>query len=134
MLAGSGRLPVLGMPGALVLELAAAAGRAMYTRGSRTAGTATTGGLLPRDRPGAVLTTDEIAARAVELATGCVDSVCVHGDTPGAVDHATRRPGRPGRRRVHRQGSLTFPAIVVPGQPRHHSSHDDHARATERRR
>jgi UPF0271 protein len=32
-----------------------------------------------------------IAQRAVELATGTdprVDSVCVHGDTPGAVDHA----------------------------------------------
>jgi UPF0271 protein len=28
-----------------------------------------------------------IAARAVELAVG-VESVCVHGDTPGAVRHA----------------------------------------------
>ena len=46
------------------------------------------GRLLPRDRPGAVLEqADQIAARAVELAVD-VDSVCVHGDTPGAVANA----------------------------------------------
>jgi UPF0271 protein len=43
---------------------------------------------VPRDQPGAVLSDDAtIAANAVELATR-VDSVCVHGDSPGAVGHA----------------------------------------------
>ena len=88
VLAGSGHLPVLGMPGALILELAAAAGRTTYVEGFPDRGYGDDGRLLPRDQPGAVLEqTDEIAARAVELAAE-VQSVCVHGDTPGAVDHA----------------------------------------------
>ncbi|QRY61798.1 LamB/YcsF family protein [Gordonia sp. PDNC005] len=60
------------------------------------------GTLVPRSEPGALLTdSDEIAARVVDLArTGRItavdgtvvdaeaDSVCLHGDTPGAVEHA----------------------------------------------
>jgi len=43
---------------------------------------------VPRDRPGALVTDpDEVAARAVALAS-TVDSVCVHGDSPGAVTTA----------------------------------------------
>jgi UPF0271 protein len=88
VLAGSGRLPVLGMPGALILELAAAAGRTTYVEGFPDRGYGGDGRLLPRDRPGAVLTdTGAVASRAVELAAA-VHSVCVHGDTPGAVEHA----------------------------------------------
>jgi UPF0271 protein len=83
VLAGSGRLPVLGQPGSL-LDLAAAAGRATYLeafadrayRGDR---------LVPRDQPGALIEdVTAIAVQAVTLAGG-VDSVCVHGDSPGAV-------------------------------------------------
>ncbi len=89
VLAGSGTLPVLGMPGALVLSLARKDGRVVLHEGFPDRGYAPDGGLLPRDRPGAVLTdAGEIAARAVELAPS-LDSLCVHGDTPGAVDHAT---------------------------------------------
>jgi UPF0271 protein len=88
VLAGSGHLPVLGMPRALVMELAAAAGRATHVEGFPDRGYGEDGRLLPRDRPGALLTESvEIAARAVELAAE-VASVCVHGDTPGAVAHA----------------------------------------------
>jgi UPF0271 protein len=88
VLAGSGQLPVLGMPGALSLELATAAGRTTYVEGFPDRGYGDDGRLLPRDRAGAVLNdADEIAGRAVELAAE-VHSVCVHGDTPGAVDHA----------------------------------------------
>jgi UPF0271 protein len=88
VLAGSGSLPVLGMPGALVLRLAAEAGRATYLEGFPDRGYGDDGRLLPRDQPGAVLSeADEIAARAVELAA-VVASVCVHGDTPGAVANA----------------------------------------------
>ncbi len=89
MLAGSGSLPVLGMPGALLLDLARDAGRVVFREGFPDRAYAAAGRLLPRDQPGAVLTdTDTIAAKAVELAAA-VDSVCVHGDSPGAVTNAT---------------------------------------------
>lgn len=89
VLDGSGRLPVMGMPGATVLSLARAAGRAVLHEGFPDRGYAPDGGLLPRDQPGAVLTAAaEIVARAVALAPS-VDSLCVHGDTPGAVASAT---------------------------------------------
>jgi UPF0271 protein len=46
------------------------------------------GRVLARSEPGAVLTASaQIAARSVELA-GTVDSLCLHGDTAGAVAHA----------------------------------------------
>ena len=86
MLDGSGELPVLGMPGSLLLSMARARGRASAARGvprpwlrrRRPAGAA---------RPSrARWSTDpaQVASRAVELAAS-VDSVCVHGDSPGAV-------------------------------------------------
>lgn len=88
VLEGSGRLPVLGLPGSLVLELAAAAGRRTWREGFADRATLPDGRLVPRDQPGAVLTDgEEIARQAVALAGG-VDSVCVHGDHPGAVAHA----------------------------------------------
>jgi len=47
------------------------------------------GRLVPRDAPGAVITDPaRAAARAVELArasSGRTDTICVHGDTPGAL-------------------------------------------------
>ncbi|WP_300643811.1 5-oxoprolinase subunit PxpA [Nocardioides sp.] len=86
VLEGSRGLPVLGMPGRL-LTLAVAEGRTVHHEGFPDRGYAEDGRLLPRDRPGAVLEDAEaIAFRAVELA-GTVDSVCVHGDHPGAVAH-----------------------------------------------
>ncbi len=88
VLDGSGSLPVLGMPGGLLLRLAARAGRTAHTEGFPDRGYASDGRLLARDQPGAVLDDSaQIASRAVELAAE-VDSVCVHGDTPGAVAHA----------------------------------------------
>jgi UPF0271 protein len=87
VLEGSGRLPVLTMSGALA-SLAAAAGRVVWSEGFPDRAYGDGGRLLPRDRPGAVLQdAARIAASAVELAAS-VDSVCVHGDSPGAVDHA----------------------------------------------
>jgi UPF0271 protein len=45
------------------------------------------GSLVPRGEPGAVITDVAVArARARELATGgACDTICVHGDTAGAV-------------------------------------------------
>ena len=90
VLGGSGDLPVLGLPGSALLDLAARAGRAVWREGFPDRGYTDgpwSGRLLPRDQPGAVLTDpDEVAARAVAMArSGDVDSVCVHGDSPGAV-------------------------------------------------
>ena len=89
VLAGSGDLPVLGLPGSRVLALARAAGRRVLTEGfcdrGYVEGPDGTRRLLPRDRPGAVVTDPaEIARRAVLLASE-VDSVCVHGYGPTAV-------------------------------------------------
>jgi UPF0271 protein len=87
VLNGSGRLPVLGMPGTL-LSAAQAVGRAVLLEGFPDRGYGADGRLLPRGEPGAVLE-DEVAivAQAVELAPS-VDSLCLHGDSPGAVEHA----------------------------------------------
>lgn len=86
VLAGSGTLPVLGMAGAL-LDLAANAGRDVILEGFPDR--AYDGDRLrPRDQPGAVLTDNAaIVAQALALA-GSVRSLCLHGDTPGAVAHA----------------------------------------------
>lgn len=87
VLAGSGDLPVLGFPAARLLHLAAAAGRATYREGFPDRGYVGDR-LLDRGEPGAVLEDDaEIADQAVRLAPA-VDSLCVHGDSPGAVAHA----------------------------------------------
>jgi UPF0271 protein len=88
VLDGAGGLPLLGMPGSLLLALAAAAGYETRHEGFPDRAYAADGTLVPRTEPGAVLAdTDTIAARAVELAAA-VDSVCVHGDSPDAVAHA----------------------------------------------
>lgn len=100
-------LPILGLPGSVVLAHAQVAGvpvvgEAFADRGYRPDGT-----LVPRSEPGSVLTDpDEVAERVVAMATGreiaaaggsqvvvSAASVCVHGDTPGAVDLARRVRG-----------------------------------------
>ena len=88
VLLGSGALPVLGLPGSVLLEMAAELGREARREGFPDRAYTPEGRLVPRSEPGAVLDDAlEIARRAVELAAG-VDSVCVHGDEPQAVRHA----------------------------------------------
>lgn len=69
-------------------ELAAAAGRAavdFYREGFADRFLLPDGSLAPRDRPGAVLPAAEAAEQAVRLArSGRFDTICIHGDTPGA--------------------------------------------------
>ena len=95
-------LAVLGLPGSALL--AAAEGHGLRTVPEALADRAYTaeGTLVPRGRPGAVLEDAEtVAARAVRLAVagqvvaedGTVvdvraESICLHGDTPGAVELA----------------------------------------------
>ncbi|WP_155993074.1 5-oxoprolinase subunit PxpA [Nocardioides sp. URHA0020] len=87
VLDGSGDLPVLGMPGRL-LSLAQAAGRRVLHEGFPDRGYTAAGRLVPRSEPGALVTEEgEIVAQALRLAAS-VDSLCLHGDSPGAVEHA----------------------------------------------
>jgi UPF0271 protein len=87
VLDGSADLPVLGMPGRL-MTLAALAGRAVFHEGFPDRGYTTEGRLVPRSEPDAlVLAEDRIVAQALVLAVS-VDSLCLHGDSPGAVAHA----------------------------------------------
>jgi UPF0271 protein len=97
-----GVLPVLGLPGSRLLAAAADAGlpcveEAFADRGYTPAGT-----LVPRSEPNALITdTAAVVERATRLAARgeivAVDgtvlpstarSLCLHGDTPGAVRHA----------------------------------------------
>lgn len=92
VLAGSGDLPVLGMvPGALV-DLAHREGRRVHAEAFPDRGYTPQGRLLPRGEPGALVTSAmTVAQRAVELAgRPQVDSLCLHGDSPGAVETARR--------------------------------------------
>ncbi|CAM3249468.1 5-oxoprolinase subunit PxpA [Nocardioides dubius] len=88
VLAGSGDLPVLGLPGGLLLEQARTAGRQVWQEGFPDRGYTPAGRLVPRDEAGALITEEaEIVRGALRLAER-VDSVCLHGDSAGAVAHA----------------------------------------------
>jgi UPF0271 protein len=82
-------------PPAGELKRAAEEARVMYAReGFADRATRSDGTLVPRGEPGAMIT-DPARARALarQLAlSGTVDTVCVHGDTPGAmlIGHAAR--------------------------------------------
>jgi len=92
-------LPIVGLAGSAVLRLAAAAGLRPVTEAFVDRAYNADGTLVPRAQPGAVLhDVDEITKRTVRMvANGVVtaidgqdvpiaaESICVHGDTPGAV-------------------------------------------------
>ena len=92
-------LPLLGLPGSAVLRLAAEAGLTPVQEAFADRGYTAQATLVPRTRPGALLHDPrEVAARVVRMVTsGSVTSVegtdvavsarsvCVHGDSPGAV-------------------------------------------------
>jgi UPF0271 protein len=97
-----GSLPVLGLPGSRLLAAARAAGLPAVPEAFADRGYTPEGTLVSRREPNALLTvTAEVVSRAVRLATRAelvaVDgtvlpteaaSLCLHGDTPGAVTHA----------------------------------------------
>ncbi len=96
-------LPVLGLPGSAWLRRAADAGLAVVGEAFADRGYTAEATLVPRTQAGALVTdADEVARRVVRLVTDgvvqAVDgsdvevvarSVCVHGDSPGAVAMAT---------------------------------------------
>jgi UPF0271 protein len=82
-------LALLGWPGSLLLEAGEAAGVRCVKEGFADRRYGEDGLLVPRDQPGAVFTDpDEVTTQAVGL-VGSVDSICLHGDTPGAVELAS---------------------------------------------
>ncbi|MER5213742.1 5-oxoprolinase subunit PxpA [Streptomyces sp. NPDC002838] len=97
-------LPVLGLPGSRLLELAQKAGLPAVTEAFADRAYTEEGTLVPRGRDGAVVTDPEVVVeRSVGLArlgevtshSGArirvrARSLCLHGDTPGAVDLARR--------------------------------------------
>ena len=95
-------LPILGLPGSALLTIAADRGlravpEAFADRGYTAAGT-----LVPRSAPGALLhDPGEVAARVLRMVIDGIvlavdgtevrmaaESICVHGDSPGAVEMA----------------------------------------------
>jgi UPF0271 protein len=98
-----GSLPVLGLPISVFLAEAEAAGLAVVTEAFADRAYTPEGTLVPRNQPGAVLHDPVTIAERVRriVIEGVVDavdgsrvmvradSVCVHGDTPAAVDMAT---------------------------------------------
>jgi 5-oxoprolinase (ATP-hydrolysing) subunit A len=92
-------LPLLTLPGSQAAREAAGAGLAVVAEGFADRAYRADGTLVPRGQPGAVISDPaRAAARAAQIATGHVllaedgqevkvpvRSLCVHGDTPGAV-------------------------------------------------
>jgi len=95
-------LPVLGLPGSELLKQAQDAGNPAFREAFVDRAYLPDGTLVPRSQEGAVLhDVEPIVERAVRLALkgevvavdGTVvrvdpDSLCIHGDTPGAVEMA----------------------------------------------
>jgi len=95
-------LPVLGLPGSAWITLAEESGHPVFREAFVDRAYLPDGTLVPRTQEGAVLhDTAAVVAQAVRLATrkevvavdGSVvpvqaDSLCIHGDTPGAVTMA----------------------------------------------
>lgn len=104
MLAADPALVLMGLAGAPILDRARAAGLRVVAEAFADRAYAPDGTLVSRAQPGAVLhDPDLVAARMVELASSGVieavdgsrlhlraDSICVHGDSPGAVQMASR--------------------------------------------
>jgi UPF0271 protein len=92
-------LVVLGLAGSVLIDAARAAGLASAAEAFADRAYTAAGTLVPRSEPGAVLTdADAVVARALRMvregrvraADGAdtaiqADSLCVHGDTPGAL-------------------------------------------------
>jgi UPF0271 protein len=80
-------IPLMTLPDSVAADVAAREGVAVIREGFADRAYTDGGRLVQRSEPGAVLTdADEIAAHAVSLVVDRnVESICVHGDTPGAV-------------------------------------------------
>jgi 5-oxoprolinase (ATP-hydrolysing) subunit A len=117
---GAGQRPLLVLAYSPLADLALSSGRAVYREAFADRRYQDDGTLTPRAQAGALLDDpEEIAAQAVAIATGVpvdtaeggrltvrCDSICVHGDSPGAVQAA-----RSVRAALDREG-VTLAAFV----------------------
>jgi UPF0271 protein len=117
-------LLMLGLPGSAALHAAQDAGLRTSSEAFADRAYTPSGTLVPRREPGAVLhDADLVAARMLRLVTEGVveavdgtdvrvaaDSVCVHGDTPGAVAMAARV------RDALREGGIALRAFAGDGR------------------
>jgi 5-oxoprolinase (ATP-hydrolysing) subunit A len=95
-------LPLMGLPGSVLLTTAKEAGLRTVTEAFADRGYTPEGALIPRAQPGALLhdprqvaermirmvTTGQVQASDGTDITVRADSICVHGDSPGAVGMA----------------------------------------------
>lgn len=119
-------LPVLGLPGSRFLEKAEEAGLRTYREAFADRAYTPQRTLVSRREPGSVLHDPEaIAARCLRIARGEpieavdgteilveADSLCVHGDSPGAVDIA-----RAVADRLRAEGVTIAPFASAPSAP-----------------
>ncbi|MFL6239682.1 MAG: LamB/YcsF family protein [Actinomycetes bacterium] len=88
-------LSLLTLPHSTAAAIAESVGLTVVFEGFADRAYTSEGRLVPRTEPGAVIADPvSVAAHAIELATsGTVQSICLHGDTPGAVSlaQATRQ-------------------------------------------
>ena len=84
--ASGGLMIVVGLPGSCLLQAATSADLPTMAEGFADRAYEPDGSLRSRARPDAVHTDPRVAARqAVDLAaSGLVQTICIHGDTPGA--------------------------------------------------
>lgn len=85
-------LPLLGLPGSVLLRLASEAGSPGIAEGFPDRRYTPDGRLVPRSEHGSVLSdASEVAGNAVRLATeGALGSLCLHGDNPASLELALR--------------------------------------------
>lgn len=101
MAAVDATLAVLGLPGSALLRAAASTGLESIAEGFADRGYRSDGGLVPRGSAGDALGREDaigqacgIVARHIVVSAGgtvvplAVRSLCIHGDTPGAVELA----------------------------------------------
>ena len=129
-------LPILGLPGSEVLRLAEAAGLRAVTEAFADRAYNPDGTLVSRTLPGAVLhdpalVTEHVLRMATDSAVRTIDgsilkiraeSICVHGDSPGAVAMAAAvrealNAAGHHHRRVRLSRSFTASPPVPPGPP-----------------
>jgi UPF0271 protein len=86
------RLVLVGLAGSRLIEAGRKIRLTTASEGFADRGYDANGALLPRTAPGAIIDDPErVARRAVEMATtSSVETLCIHSDTPGAVELARR--------------------------------------------
>lgn len=83
----SAGLPLVGLPRAASVRLAREAGMPVIREGFADRGYTVDGTLVPRSEPGALLDDPaDAAVQAVRLLQDDIDSICVHSDSPGALE------------------------------------------------